>query len=323
MKAGRLILLLGLMVFGCSSAIQHINGGVGGLNSQAFWNTTHMVAMGNTIQAKTLLAQMPPNLKSRAEWHYLKARNLLSRGKVVLAIQHLRIAMQRAGNIPAIQNDLAAALIMAGKPADAIPLLQQIRVAGFKDQVANNLAAAFLGAGKTGEALNRFSVLTASNPNDPFAWYNLSIADFEAGQVNNAVSSMKKAQTFAPDNRDILTGLAMECAAEGDAGCADLTYNKAISLYPTDWKILNNYGTFLANQGRDRLAQQEFLQAVHLNPKCASCLYNLGRLNEKWGKTGHAIAYYRQFLDIAPKDSMAGKLRQHIKTLGKKQYLNK
>lgn len=317
MKIGRLVLVSVLTILGCSSVMEHIKGGLHGLNSPEFRDTTHMVAVGNAVQAKTLLAQMPPTLKSQAQWHYLKARNLLAVGRADQAVAHLRIAMQRAGHVPAVLNDLAAALIMTGKPEQAIPLLKQINSSYFRKEFLNNLAAALLESGRLGEALNRFRMLTVSNPGDPVAWYNLSIANLRAKQYNKAISCMRRAVTLTPDDRDILTGLAMACANAGNTTCADLNYNKAISIYPTDWKLFDNYGAFLAEHGRDVQAQHNFQHALQLNPHCAACLYNMGRLNEKWGKNVRAIAYYQRFLDMKPDDPWAGLIRRHIEKMKK------
>ncbi len=308
------IALLMTMALGCS-VIQHVPGGLRGINDQHFGEVTHMVAVGNTVQARALLAGMPPVLKSQAQWHYLKARNLLAQHRPKDAIPHLRIALQRAGNVPAIMNDLAAALVMTGQPGEAISWLQQIHVNSFKRQVANNMAAAMLMSGRTGEALNRFSMLTQSRPDDAVAWYNLSLAYLAAGRATKAVSSMQRAVLLKPDDRDILLGLAMACEAENNNACADLNYNKVVSLYYTDWKAHNDYGVFLARQGRFSQAKQHLMQAIQLNPKCGACLYNMGRMSEKSGHIKVAIAYYNRFLTVSPHSPLSSRLRRHMQTL--------
>jgi Flp pilus assembly protein TadD len=301
-----------LMFLATACASSGVPGGLKGLKDGDFENATRMVVMSNTVQAKTLLAAMPPQLKTDARWHYLKARNLLNQGDSRAAIPHLKTAIQRAGRVPALLNDLAAALILAGRAMEAVHILENLKIKPFQREVENNLAVALLMSGRTGEAINRLRLLVDERPRDPMGWYNLGMAMDKAGNLDKAISSLKQATVFAPDNRDILVGLAMVCERAGDQTCSDMNYNRATALYPTDWQIRVDYGVFLARRGFSDRARSQFIEASRLNPNCAACMFDLGLLEDRLGHRNQAKNYYNRFLQLAPDDPAAASVRKAI-----------
>lgn len=97
---------------------------------------------------------------------------------------------------------------------------------------------------------------------------------------------LKKALELDSSSADAHAALGLVFQAQGETDLADQEYRLALRERPRDARILNNYGSFLYEQGRYKDAYERFTQAAEdsLYPERARVFENLGltalRLNQ-------------------------------------------
>ncbi|GLZ85816.1 type IV pilus biogenesis/stability protein PilW [Metapseudomonas resinovorans] len=109
------------------------------------------------------------------------------------------------------------------------------------------------------------------------AYINLGIGYLKQGATERAKVPLKKALEMDPSNADGNAALALVFQTEMEPDLADQHYRKALSSR-NDSRILNNYGTFLYEQGRYKDAYERFQQAAedNLYPERSRVFENLG-----------------------------------------------
>ncbi|MFZ6047804.1 type IV pilus biogenesis/stability protein PilW [Pseudomonas sp. CR3202] len=109
------------------------------------------------------------------------------------------------------------------------------------------------------------------------AYIRLGIGYLKEGSTENAKVPLKQALDLDPSNADAHTALALVFQTEKEPDLADQHYRKALSSR-SDARILNNYGSFLYEQGRYKEAYERFQQATedNLYPERSRVFENLG-----------------------------------------------
>ncbi|WP_044871947.1 type IV pilus biogenesis/stability protein PilW [Pseudomonas sp. LFM046] len=109
------------------------------------------------------------------------------------------------------------------------------------------------------------------------AYIELGIGYLKQGATERAKVPLKKALELDPSNADANAALALVFQTEMEPDLADQHYRKALSS-GDDARILNNYGTFLYEQGRYKDAYARFQQAAedNLYPERSRVFENLG-----------------------------------------------
>jgi type IV pilus assembly protein PilF len=124
---------------------------------------------------------------------------------------------------------------------------------------------------------------TSSNPNDQLApsgkdiatasdqtqndrlvkvRLDLASAYFARGQSKDALDEVKQALGVQPNNPQAYALRGLIYALLGDAGTADESFHKSLSLAPHDADIMHNYAWFLCQQQRYPDADAQFRQAL-------------------------------------------------------------
>lgn len=134
------------------------------------------------------------------------------------------------------------------------------------------------------------------------------------GRLNLANEKLLKALEQDPGSADANHYYALLQQKLGLNQKADIHFRKAIALTPKNPSLLNNYGSYLCQNGQYQSAAQHFMAAIrdplYTTPEFAYT--NAGICIKKSGDTNTAEQYFRKALAIKP--SFASALYQMAKT---------
>lgn len=139
--------------------------------------------------------------------------------------------------------------------------------------------------------------------------------------VSEAIRQSKFAVTLAPDNVVTWTTLAqtyqqlVTAAADADTW-AIASYQKAISLDPTNPVLARDFGMLYTNLGRYDEAHESFVTAVQLKPDYANAFYTMAHMFIKKGDSVNAKKALEETLALVKNDENASeKILQELKSL--------
>jgi Tfp pilus assembly protein PilF len=171
-----------------------------------------------------------------------------------------------------------------------------------------NLANVLMTDGRNAEAANKYKELVEKEPNNPSLISNYGVVLFKQGnKMEEAVAQFRRALEIAPDLKDAREGLAAalgeipDLAAktpllppEGKPGDpkyekfiadsmavagriieAEGKYKELLSKDPNNPTLVNNYGSILYNQGKNKEAIAQFRRALELAPDLKDASINL------------------------------------------------
>ncbi|MBB3101896.1 type IV pilus biogenesis/stability protein PilW [Azomonas macrocytogenes] len=138
------------------------------------------------------------------------------------------------------------------------------------------------------------------------AYIQLGSGYLHEGMTARAKVPLRKALELDPKSADAHAALALVFQTEMEVELADQEYRQALS-YSDDARILNNYGSFLYEQGRYKEAFERFQQASKdpLYPERARVFENMGLTELKLGRTGDAENYFVRSLRLDNRRSSA------------------
>ncbi len=153
------------------------------------------------------------------------------------------------------------------------------------------------------------------------AYIQLGIGYLQQGMTARAKIPLRKALELDPKSADAHTALALVFQAEMEVQLADEEYRKALS-YQRGARVLNNYGSFLYEQGRYPEALKLFQDASEdaLYPERGRVFENLGLTALKLGQPTMAAEYFNRALRL---DSQLGRslLELAILSYSAQQYV--
>ena len=135
----------------------------------------------------------------------------------------------------------------------------------------------------------------------------LAAAALQQGQVDDARKQAMAALKTDPDSVDANTVLAVVEQQAGNSAAAGGYYAKAAALAPNDGAMLNNYGTWLCNNGRAGESLAYFDRALR-SPGYdtpAAALANAGACSLQAGQYARAETTLKQALAMDPNSLVA------------------
>jgi tetratricopeptide (TPR) repeat protein len=178
---------------------------------------------------------------------------------------------------------LGAAYLEVGRPADAVPHLEEaIRLDPRAAAAHNDLGTALMAQGRLGDALERFRRAAALAPRDETIQFNLG-------------NALKNASRFT------------EAAA---------AYQRAIALNPAFADAHANMGALLFSRGRGREALPHFERAVALRPNSAVLHTNLAGALGAAGRYADALRHVRRALELNPEYGPARETLERLERIG-------
>lgn len=131
------------------------------------------------------------------------------------------------------------------------------------------------------------------------AYIQLGIGYLQQGTPERAKAPLKKALELDPSSADAHAALALVFQTEMENQLADKHYRQALSAR-SDARILNNYGSFLYEQGRYQEALERFGQAAAdtLYSERSRVFENMGLTALRLGDTEQARDYFLRSLRL-------------------------
>ncbi len=179
-------------------------------------------------------------------------------------------------------NNLGQALLDAGRPADAAPLL--------------------------GEAIRL-------KPSEPLSHYNLGAALFQLGDRAGAEGQYRRALALAPDLAAARYNLGVTLLWEGRSAAALQEFDRVLAQTPNHAGARHNRGLVLLERGDLVGARKEFEAALRSQPAMDKAWYSLGAVLEREGRLAEAEASYSRALALQPAKTEARRGRDRVRTM--------
>ncbi|WP_312940451.1 type IV pilus biogenesis/stability protein PilW [Stutzerimonas balearica] len=131
------------------------------------------------------------------------------------------------------------------------------------------------------------------------AYIQLGLGYLRQGATARAKTPLRKALEIDPHSADAHAALALVFQTEMENALADKHYREALSAR-RDARILNNYGSFLFEQGRYQDAMERFSQASEDNmyPERARVFQNMGMTALRLSQPEEAEKYFNRSLRL-------------------------
>jgi len=135
----------------------------------------------------------------------------------------------------------------------------------------------------------------------------LGVAYMEQGDYDKALEKLERARKADSDYPMVHNMLGVLYQRLGETAEAEGSFKKGLALAPRDPTLLNNYGQFLCAQDRHEEGIKAFIRAREnpLNENPARALTNAGTCALMSNDTAQAESFYRDALDLNPKQSTA------------------
>lgn len=206
------------------------------------------------------------------------------------AMHHRRLTAERAR--AAYLAALIAALALAGASGCNVASHAQ-----------NAQGVSLYQQGRYQEAVQNFEQAIANNPKNADGYYNLAATYHKLGLVSHNENELKQAENLYnqcldrdENNRDCYRGLAVLLAEEGRSDEAFHLLEGWSAKYPSSAAPKVELARLSEEFGRYDVAKAHLEDALQSDPHDARALAALGRLRERSGNQGQALAVYQRSL---------------------------
>ena len=252
-------------------------------------------------QAEGLIRAALAELPDYHEARFNLAVLLLTRDRPAEALPLIEQLLEARVELADLDFQHANALRALGRVRESIPIYQQA-VAAQPDNTErlNNLGVALKDDGQFNEAADIFRQVVQRQDDNAAAWTNLGSTLKELGQLDAAIDSHRRAIAIRPNLQQAHCNLANALQTAGRFDDAVQSFQTAIALGP-DFAVAHyNFGNCLLEMGRLDEAVSAFLRAVTLQPDLHQALGNLGNALKHSGQLDQAIAVNRKALTLRP-----------------------
>ena len=128
--------------------------------------------------------------------------------------------------------------------------------------------------------------------------YNLGKCFTEIGQLDKAVTVLKKSLEYNPNNSNYHVALGYAYFKLGDIESAKGYSLEGLKLDPNNPYAMRNLGGLFGKNGDIEKSLYYFENAYRINPTDVSTIYGLGYSNLKAGDYQKAAQYYRKVLEL-------------------------
>lgn len=194
--------------------------------------------------------------------------SLVEAGRTDEALALFTDAARNGGGAPLPLSEVGRALILQKRFAEAIdPLRKAIAADPGVSAAHQNLGAAYLGSGAPAEALAEFE--QALRLDDGTRRVDLiqarGNAKVKLGRVDDGISDLKRALSLRP-SPSVWNDLASAYASRDDFAHAQPAFNESIRLDPASYETRLNYAAVLSRMGRNAEAIDQIRQAMRIAP---------------------------------------------------------
>jgi tetratricopeptide (TPR) repeat protein len=263
------------------------------------------------------IAGLNPNA---ADVHLNLGAALLEAGRPAEAIQPLKEALTRDPGSLRVQTNLGCALARAGRPAEAIEHLEAAAQSEPNSPSAQkNLGNALRDTGRLDAAAARYEQALRIDGNDGQAHFLLGDVLVRLGRFQSAENHLRRAVQLEPGNERAYERLGVVLFNRDNLDEAAKCFKKALDLKPDYVDALQNMGHVSLKQKDFDAAAQWYERALKANPALSAIHSNLAAIYIMQGRPEKAIEHCRAALRINPNETSAKtNLNVALKMLGQK-----
>lgn len=159
--------------------------------------------------------------------------------------------------------------------------------------------------GRCDIAVEMLEQAAGHNGNEPSVWSNLALALSNVGRSTDARAAHERAFALAPDRADVLNNFGTWLTDNGDLEEAVRLLQLAIRRNPNNSDYYANLGSAMSKAGRFPDALRYYMSALALNPGASRGWFGLGNVYMSIHDMEIAIACYRRVLEISPEHCQA------------------
>ena len=214
-------------------------------------------------------------------------------GRPADAIPLLEQALQLRPDFAEAENNLGDDLRLTGRPQEGIPHLRRaLQLQRDFAPAHNNLGAALMLTGRPDEGIAEFRRAASLRPDYALPRFNLGLALANTGRAAEAVPEFAAAARLEPANAEYELNWAIGLVVTGRLAQARPHFERAVALAPDSVDARLQYGRALlaANRLDDAIAQYE--EAVRLAPDSADAHLDLALALRQAGRLQEATAQY-------------------------------
>ena len=213
--------------------------------------------------------------------------------------------------------------LVAKEFAAALPLLKELTAQEPQnDRAWFNLAYTYTMLGEHPEAIAAYRQTLVLRPQFAEASLNLGILLLEEKQAAEAVQHLEAVVAARPNDAraHLLLGDAVE--AGGASGRAVEQYRRALALDPKLHQVHYALGRLLVDLKKFAEAEPHLAQAIQLQPTDTTASLEMARLWELTGREGEALKFYTELVEREPANVAVVAVRRHLGALllANKQY---
>lgn len=201
---------------------------------------------------------------------------------------------------------LATVLLARNRPAEALPLLENITAPDEESREAllTMMGQATLQLGDVARAISIFREGSKAYPDNPLFELGLGLTMLAEGRTDEASEVIRQVRGAQADatRAAFLTIVYMQ---KGQAEQALASARSVVAKFPDQAWSHNLLGSVLMATGQFAEARTVVGRAVELDPKDAAALANLARVEELLGNPAAAAGAWQQILDKDPTNSDA------------------
>jgi arylsulfatase A-like enzyme/Flp pilus assembly protein TadD len=193
--------------------------------------------------------------------YYQLAQVLLERGDRREALDVLRRAVERGATDGALLRQYGLLLAEAGRPGEAVDLLEPLRGTGDPENL-NSLGLALSEAGRQDDARAVLDEVFAHDPRNPTAHQNLALVALRSQDFGAAETQARRALALNPRLPLAWNYLGVALVNLGRVGEALDAWERALEIQPDDFDVLYNVAIVAARAGdvdRARPALRRFI----------------------------------------------------------------
>jgi Flp pilus assembly protein TadD len=170
--------------------------------------------------------------------------------------------------------------------------------------ILNNLGTVYWHRSLSDKAESAWRKALTLDPNDASALNNLGLVAGRKKQYAEAAEFFQHAVKLRPDESDPHRNLGTMYRLMGMAGPAEFQLRMALALSPLDYRVLNELGRLLLEEGRVSEAEDQFRASVRNEPNVLAYDF-LGEIDIRRRAVGEAERNFRAALSLDESDSNA------------------
>lgn len=155
-------------------------------------------------------------------------------------------------------------------------------------------------ADRPSEAIPLFQKALLLEPANPLLWLNLGIAQYRAGDYDEAESSLERSISIDSSCAETLCSLGLLSYARERYDEAERFYREALDRDPSAARCWNNLGVLYFVEGAVPEARECFEKAVTLNPHYYDAVFNLRDACAEMGDDRAYAEFARRLADLVP-----------------------